>query len=40
MLALSAWVPGLTPTPDEYATPLQNAALYTRWGHACPLVSL
>ncbi|PSC75608.1 NRT1 PTR FAMILY -like [Micractinium conductrix] len=29
MLALSAWVPGLTPTPDEYATPLQNAALYT-----------
>lgn len=29
MLALSAWLPGLTPSPDEYASPLQNAALYT-----------
>ncbi len=29
MLAASAWLPGLTPSPDEYATPLQNAALYT-----------
>lgn len=29
MLAASAWLPGLTPPPDEYATPLQNAALYT-----------
>ncbi|KAL4443298.1 hypothetical protein ABPG75_011035 [Micractinium tetrahymenae] len=29
LLALSAWLPGLTPSPDEYASPLQNAALYT-----------
>lgn len=29
LLALSAWLPGLTPPPDEYSTPLQNAALYT-----------
>ncbi|KAL4423412.1 hypothetical protein ABPG77_009990 [Micractinium sp. CCAP 211/92] len=29
MLAASAWLPGLTPSPDEYASPLQNAALYT-----------
>ena len=28
MLTLSAWLPGLTPTPDEYPTPLQSAALY------------
>jgi len=29
MLALSAFVPGLTPDPDVYPNPLQNAALYT-----------
>jgi len=29
LLAASAWVPGLTPSPDEYATPIQNAALFT-----------
>lgn len=28
LLAVSAAVPGLTPSPDEYASPLQNAWLY------------
>ncbi|PRW50755.1 NRT1 PTR FAMILY -like [Chlorella sorokiniana] len=28
LLAFSAWAPGLTPGPDEYSTPLQNAFLY------------
>lgn len=28
MLALSAFLPGLTPSPDEYPNALQNAALY------------
>lgn len=29
MLALTAWIPSLTPSPDEYPTALQNTALYT-----------
>jgi hypothetical protein len=29
LLTLSAWLPGMTPSPDEYASPLQNAFLYT-----------
>lgn len=28
LLAVSAAVPGLTPSPDQYASPLQNAWLY------------
>ncbi|EFN56879.1 hypothetical protein CHLNCDRAFT_144528 [Chlorella variabilis] len=28
LLAVSAALPGLTPTPDKYASPLQNAVLY------------
>ena len=29
LLAVSAWVPGLTPTPDAYPTPLQNGVLFS-----------
>lgn len=29
LLALTAFVPGLTPPPTDYPTALQNAALYT-----------